>query len=1305
MYCFDEWESLVLLQEKTGWLNDPLLKIIPQLGLRLSPPPCFCLSDGDIDLLPGLLALGLLIPIVCEKSLPASMIGVILDLTSETAYASRFLASSSADFHLFVRMNLPNHLTSMYPIRMFLLMLLTSLSLMYSAALRAQAPPNDNLCNAIVLQVDSSCNGVPNGTNLNASAQPGEPIHDCGFGLPNTVWFRFTAPNSGLVSISTDFNLGTNDTTGIGLFTLPGGSCSQLQNLCKVSCASLNGQYGSTIPAAAVQPGAIYYVQVNLGPPPLAQGGSFCIQVSNAASATAPGNDDLCNATPLSVGASCGGAPNGDNSNATLQCDEPQGSCFFAGSKTVWYSVVAPPNGNLTISTDIPVGGSNDDTEIALYALPAGNCGNLSDLQSIACSQDDGSQLPFNSILSVGGLTAGDTYYVQVSGYANTTGTFCIEASTFTSPANDALCDAQSLVLGASCNGIPNGDNSNATLQAGEPQPSCFLPANATVWFSFVAPSSGDIVLSTDIPLSSSHDDTEMALYELPGGNCGDLSDLLLLDCDQNSGSVVNFGQNALIEYSGLTAGQTYYVQVSGWNGAQGSFCLQASEAVVAGNPANDTVCQALLLPVNGERYQFSNDLATADPQEQAILAPLPSGSGTDNGSWSSGDLDIQNSLWFRFVAPSSGGVSIDLCSPSGTNFNTQIAVYQVGDCQDYNTFALQGANDDSPFSCTPGSSNAASALELPCLTPGETYYLLVDGFSQAFGSFALQLSALPGDGPLLGADLISVDPACGSDGAILLGRQGGVAPLSYVWSNGASEPSLYDLTAGSYTLTLADGCDSSYTLTATLEDVRLQLDAGPDVVSCEADTFELGGSPTLAGQSPPQERLYVIVAGDMASDTLMNHRPLQIASNVAFLPPMNLRFAFADFTAHRDELYMMDVGTTQPSLYRLDLVEDTLGLIGSLNLSGDEEIAGMAYHPLDDSMYVLIQMPSLGRSRLQVLSLSDGSLSSELAIGVSNPAWLAIDTLGNAFLLDGENDSIFQIAPATGNLLARGVLPYPYVESSDADFDPRDNELYLTVASSDPSIASALLRYDLATGLSYPIGGYGAGLLRRGLAIRKPAAMSLPSVQWTAIGGPALPGDSLANPSLAISATTDARYVVSIDDGCGGMLSDTARVQVSLGLSAEAISSNPGEASASASGGLAPYAFAWDNGSTGALLTGLSEGTYTVTVRDAAGCTDTAQVSVMITGMDDLAGTGLSQLQVYPNPTRGQVVVSAKLERADRLLVRLFSAQGQMLRSEQSTDGSVAKLRLDLSDLPAGVYLLAIEGTQGTVYRRVIRR
>ena len=55
----------------------------------------------------------------------------------------------------------------------------------------------------------------------------------------------------------------------------------------------------------------------------------------------------------------------------------------------------------------------------------------------------------------------------------------------------------------------------------------------------------------------------------------------------------------------------------------------------------------------------------------------------------------------------------------------------------------------------------------------------------------------------------------------------------------------------------------------------------------------------------------------------------------------------------------------------------------------------------------------------------------------------------------------------------------------------------------------------------------------------------------------------------------------------------------------------NDGSASASAAGGTAPYTYAWSNGDSGQNISGLGNGSYTVTVTDANGCTDVASVTV----------------------------------------------------------------------------------------------
>ena len=60
-------------------------------------------------------------------------------------------------------------------------------------------PPNDNFANALVLAGNS---GSLTGTNRDATKEPGEPNHAGGPGGAS-IWYRWTAPNSGQVTFDT----------------------------------------------------------------------------------------------------------------------------------------------------------------------------------------------------------------------------------------------------------------------------------------------------------------------------------------------------------------------------------------------------------------------------------------------------------------------------------------------------------------------------------------------------------------------------------------------------------------------------------------------------------------------------------------------------------------------------------------------------------------------------------------------------------------------------------------------------------------------------------------------------------------------------------------------------------------------------------------------------------------------------------------------------------------------------------------------------------------------------------------------
>ncbi len=93
--------------------------------------------------------------------------------------------------------------------------------------------------------------------------------------------------------------------------------------------------------------------------------------------------------------------------------------------------------------------------------------------------------------------------------------------------------------------------------------------------------------------------------------------------------------------------------------------------------------------------------------------------------------------------------------------------------------------------------------------------------------------------------------------------------------------------------------------------------------------------------------------------------------------------------------------------------------------------------------------------------------------------------------------------------------------------------------------------------------------------------------------------------------------YTVTATDanGCSATASVTIfepnAITASASSTGETCAGNDGTASVTASGGTAGYTYQWSNGMSGANIMGLSAGSYTVTVTDANGCTETAATTV----------------------------------------------------------------------------------------------
>jgi len=254
-----------------------------------------------------------------------------------------------------------------------------------------------------------------------------------------------------------------------------------------------------------------------------------------------PPNNDFCAAIPLYLDDDCSYSFPFNNFLADTENGEPISFCFSDGiNNTVWFSFIAPSSGFISINTDF-AGSGLQDTQLALYELPNGDCTNLSDLVEIACN-DDAFPVPvftnFNATIPTVPVNPGQTYYVQVDSYNDGNsydppeGNFCIVINEITPPPNDD-CASPDVYggFGPNCVKIFSGTTVDASSQGVVDLFTCDnFGNNASVYYSFLT--------GTDV--------TEVE-FNLQSGN--DINVTLFTDDCQNYG--IEVGGNCYTNLSG----------------------------------------------------------------------------------------------------------------------------------------------------------------------------------------------------------------------------------------------------------------------------------------------------------------------------------------------------------------------------------------------------------------------------------------------------------------------------------------------------------------------------------------------------------------------------------------------------------------------------------------------------------------------------------------------------------------------------------------------------------------------------------
>ena len=126
-------------------------------------------------------------------------------------------------------------------------------------------------------------------------------------------------------------------------------------------------------------------------------------------------------------------------------------------------------------------------------------------------------------------------------------------------------------------------------------------------------------------------------------------------------------------------------------------------------------------------------------------------------------------------------------------------------------------------------------------------------------------------------------------------------------------------------------------------------------------------------------------------------------------------------------------------------------------------------------------------------------------------------------------------------------------------------------------------------------------------------------------------------------------------------------------------------------------------NGATDSMYIPFASGAYSVMVTYANGCSNTSDTTSVLIGIEDVLDRNV---EIFPNPTHNSVQVGLEILKAGDLSLRLFDLNGKLhIESNEAVSQGTFGRKLDLGDLPQGMYLLQIELDGQRMTRRIVKQ
>jgi hypothetical protein len=665
-------------------------------------------------------------------------------------------------------------------------------------------------------------------------------------------------------------------------------------------------------------------------------------------------------------------------------------------------------------------------------------------------------------------------------------------------------------------------------------------------------------------------------------------------------------------------------------------------------------------------------------------------------------------------IAGTSGGTGSILYSLDGVNFQSSevftgltassytLTMKDGNDCTATTTFTITQPDPlDLDAAIVDISCNGESDGSITGITQGGTgpYEYALDGTNFQLGAFTglaagnYTLTVKDGNGCITTSTVSVAEPAmltvavnstrdvscnAGSDGMVSLDVNGGTAPYEYSTDGQtfADETLLSSLAAGAYTLVVRDnrGCEATVQFNIG-EPTAIAATASVTEASCHGNAdgslsvSATGGTGTLRysvdGINFQSSSSFTGLGAGSYSITVQDDNQCTYSLNATITQPdaLNLSFEAVDISCKGEgdgQIAGFTTGGTAPYAYSLDGTNFQSGAFSDL-APGSYTLTVKDNNECTASVSVTIQEPQqLTATVSEITGVScfgsnDGSAVLSVA-GGSTPYRYSLD--GNTY---GPSVVLTDLSP--------GNYTVYILDANDCDATSTFSITEPTAISGTTTIVDVLCHGD-ASGSIEVIASGGTGTL----------AYALDGTTFQA-------GSTFGN-------LTAGNYTVTVRDANGCTLALTAVVAAPDALTLTASLNNGNNITAVATGGTAPYEYSLDgsNFQTSGTFSNLANGNYTVTVRDANGCTTTASQTLLITALENEPADII--VSAYPNPVKDFLIIS-ELKPGDEII--MTDTRGVLLESQ-----AVAEHKTDfvypVSHLREGLFILFIQDIRGQI-------